>query len=77
MEIRALHCYMQCVHTIRMVPAEEFLISACNKLTDVSSNKKKHNEILINIVSKGSEMFCPLVCMLIILVLSVLRMPFC
>lgn len=35
--------------------SEEFIISMCNKLTDVLNNEKKtHNEILINIVNRGS-----------------------
>ena len=34
--------------------SEEFIISTCNKLTDVSNNKiKNHNEILMNIVKRG------------------------
>lgn len=35
--------------------SDEFIISTCNKLTDVLNNKRKtHNEILINIVNRGS-----------------------
>lgn len=34
--------------------SEEFIISTCNKLTDVLNKRKKHYEILINIINRGS-----------------------
>lgn len=43
-----------CVYNKDSASSEEFIISTCNKLTDVLNKRKKHNEILINIINRGS-----------------------
>lgn len=46
--------YAVCVYNNDSAAFEEFVISTCNKLTDVLNKRKNHSEIPINIINRGS-----------------------